>query len=375
MKQKKILIVIGTRPEAIKLAPVVRALRRFPRRFKPIILLTSQHKEMLRQALRSFSLAGDKDLKIMRSNQDLYRLTTEIILKVRTYIIHAAPDMVMVQGDTATAFASALAAFYAKIPVAHVEAGLRSFDPADPFPEEMNRVLIDRIAEMLFAPTAQAKKNLLREGIAPPKIVVTGNTVIDALKFFSRKRVDIAKSPLRDVDFSKKIVLVTAHRRESFGKPLENICHALTVLSRELDGKSVFVYPVHPNPHVRKTVFRLLRNRPNITLLEPLDYDHFVYLMRASHLIMTDSGGIQEEACFLGKPLVVLREKTERPEGVKKGNAYLVGTDPRTVVPAVLSLFFDRNAYEKRAQGRTTYGDGQASARIVRALAHYFDAR
>lgn len=365
--------MIGTRPEAIKLAPVVRALRRSPRRFKPLVLLTSQHREMLRQTLRCFSLSGDHDFNIMRSNQDLSLLTAQILRHLHAYIGRMAPDMVMVQGDTTTAFASALTAFLAKIPVAHVEAGLRSSDSRNPFPEEMNRVLTDHLSEILLAPTAQARINLLSEGFAPSKITVTGNTVIDALKFFARKKVNRARSPLRRLDFSKMIILVTAHRRESFGRPLENICRALVVLARRLDGKAVFVYPVHPNPHVRKTVFRLLQKERNIVLLEPLDYDQFVHLMKSSHFIMTDSGGIQEEASYLGKPILVLREKTERSEAVRYGNAQLVGTDPETVVPAALSLFSDRTRYRAMARARTIYGDGRASARIVRTLTRYFD--
>ena len=363
-----VLFVFGTRPEAIKLAPVIERLR-CNSAFRVKVCVTAQHREMLDQVLGIFGIVPDIDLDIMKENQDLFDITIRALNGIREAIRSCRPDWLFVQGDTTTTFAGALAAFYEKVKVAHIEAGLRSYDRYSPFPEETNRVLTTHLADLHFAPTETARNNLLSEGIPDDKVFVVGNTSIDAL--FSCLKLTEGKSlndilPLTAIDFDKKLVLVTGHRRESFGIPFENICHALKVIALEKDVE--IVYPVHLNPHVRKPVFEILEGLPNIHLMEPLDYPSFVWLMNRSYLILTDSGGVQEEAPSLGKPVLVMRDVTERVEGVKAGTAVLVGTDKDRIVSETLKLLNNRTEYDRISRAVNPYGDGTASERIASIL-------
>jgi len=363
-----VLFVFGTRPEAIKLAPVIERLR-CNSAFRVKVCVTAQHREMLDQVLGIFGIVPDIDLDIMKENQDLFDITIRALNGIREAIRSCRPEWIFVQGDTTTTFAGALAAFYEKVKVAHIEAGLRSFNRQSPFPEETNRVLTTHLADLHFAPTETARNNLLSEGIPDDKVFVVGNTSIDAL--FSCLKLTEGKSlndilPLTAIDFDKKLVLVTGHRRESFGIPFENICHALKVIALEKDVE--IVYPVHLNPHVRKPVFEILEGLPNIHLMEPLDYPSFVWLMNRSYLILTDSGGVQEEAPSLGKPVLVMRDVTERVEGVEAGTAVLVGTDKDRIVSETLKLLNNRTEYDKISRAVNPYGDGAASERIASIL-------
>lgn len=365
----KILFIFGTRPEAIKLAPVIREFRREDY-FHARICITGQHREMLDQVLKFFDIKADYDLAIMKSNQSLFDVTAHIIKGLESVLLKEKPDVIFVQGDTTTAFVGALAAFYMKIPVAHIEAGLRSYDKYSPFPEEMNRTLVGHIADYHFAPTKRAKENLLKEGIDENKIYVVGNTVIDAL--FTA--IDLLKdrenemfSYFNYIDFNKKLILVTGHRRESFGEPFRNICAAL----REIAKYDVeIVYPVHLNPNVRKPVYEILGGYKNIHLNDPLSYPHFVWLMNKSYLILTDSGGIQEEAPSLGKPVLVMRDVTERVEGIDAGTAMLIGREKEVIVENVLMLLNDIGRYNRMSKAVNPYGDGKASERIVEVIRH-----
>lgn len=363
-------IVIGTRPEAVKLAPVVRALRA-EGSFQPVVISTGQHRQMLDQALAVFDLKPDVDLEVMSQGQSLHDITGRTLDRMRTALRELAPSRVIVQGDTTTAFAAALAAFYARLPVAHVEAGLRSGERYSPFPEEINRRLVDQLSDVLFAPTAQARDLLVREGFPRSSIHLTGNTVVDALlaarEAVRLRRVEIPGLPAGGLD-GKRMILVTAHRRESFGPALEGMCRAMLRIVRAVPDACI-VYPVHLNPSVDGPVRRLLGHEPRILLLPPVPYLEFVALMDRAYLLLTDSGGVQEEAPTFGKPLLVMREVTERPEGIAAGVARLVGTSEDRIVAEALRLLLDPAQHASMATGHNPYGDGRAAERIARILA------
>jgi len=361
----KVLFVFGTRPEAIKLAPVVRCLKA-DARFSVRIAVTAQHRAMLDQVLEAFAIRPDYDLDVMQPGQTLASSASKILASLEPVLDAEKPDCVIVQGDTTTAFCGALAAFYKTIPVAHVEAGLRTGDLLQPFPEEANRVLTGRIATLHFAATEAAAENLRREGVPEKNIYVTGNTGIDA--------VLAVRASLPAVEpCAKKMILVTAHRRESFGEGFVHICAALRRLAAR--GDVEIVYPVHPNPNVRAVVDAHLRGVEHISLIEPLEYAAFVALMNRAHILLTDSGGIQEEGPSLGKPVLVMREKTERPEAVAAGTAILTGTDEEKIVAEACRLLDDAEEYARRARIHNPYGDGQASARIRDVLIRHFSGR
>lgn len=373
----RIMVVLGTRPEAIKLAPVVKALAKRPE-IELRLCTTGQHREMVHQVLSLFDLEPGLDLAVMTPGQSLAEVTTRVHERLAEILAKEPVDYLMVQGDTTTAFAASLAAFYQKIPVAHVEAGLRSGDIYAPWPEEVNRRMISVIGAMHFAPTEEARINLLGEGVDSTTVLVTGNTVIDALCYFRQHLDDDPALKARYEEHfaflrpNSRMILVTGHRRENFDGGIEQICQALLTLAWKRDVQ--IVYPVHPNPKVREPVRACLSDNPNITLLDPLDYLAFVYLMTRADIILTDSGGIQEEAPALGKPVLVTRETTERPEGVAAGTARLVGTDRAKIVAEVERLLDDAEAYQLMNQAHNPYGDGQASERIVDALlAHATD--
>jgi UDP-N-acetylglucosamine 2-epimerase len=367
----RLLTVLGTRPEAIKLAPVIRALR--TRNAQVIVCASGQHRELLDPLLQFFDLKPDYDLDVMREQQSLAGMMARVLSGVAEAIEQTRPDAVLVHGDTATALAGSLAAFMQRAPVAHVEAGLRSGDLQSPFPEEASRRLSDALAHWYFAPTAGARRNLLREGVAAEKVFVTGNTVIDSLQLVvERLHNDQAlRSSLEQkfayLDAARRVILVTGHRRENFGDNFRDVCAALKHIALAHPEVSI-VYPVHLNPNVHAPAHALLGSVPNIYLIEPQDYVHFVYLMGRAYLIVTDSGGVQEEAPALGKPVLVTRACTERPEAIRVGAARLVGTDPALIIAAVERLLNDRRAYEYMAKPRTLYGDGQAGSRIAQIL-------
>lgn len=368
----KTLCVFGTRPEAIKMAPLAMALAE-DSRFEAKVCVTGQHREMLDQVLELFSLQPDYDLNIMRPGQDLTDVTTAILQGLKKVFSEFKPDIILVHGDTATTFAASLAAYYQQIPVAHVEAGLRTGNLFSPWPEEGNRKLTGALAKLHFAPTQTSKENLLREGVSANDIVVTGNTVIDALIGVVDRLENnanlrkIAAEPTSFLVKSRKVILVTGHRRESFGGGFERICEALREVATRYPEVDI-VYPVHLNPNVREPVNRLLSDLPNIHLIEPLDYLPFVHLMSNSYLILTDSGGIQEEAPSLAKPVLVMRDTTERPEAVAAGTVQLVGTETDRIVSALTLLLDDKEAYEKMSYAHNPYGDGNACKRILEAL-------
>lgn len=367
----KVLTIFGTRPEAIKLAPVIHQLKQHPAIVSKVCV-TAQHREMLDPFLKLFQIQPDHDLDIMQPNQTLFDVTIRTLERLKGVLEAERPDFVLVQGDTTSAFAAALAAFYLKIPVGHVEAGLRTFDKYHPFPEEINRRLITRLADLHFAPTQRARANLLAEGIPSDKIFVTGNTVVDAILWLldQTKDQDPLPYPLASLAKERKLILVTAHRRENFGRGLENICLALRRIAQEAPDVEI-VYPMHLNPNVRAVATQILRDVERVHLWEPLDYVAFVHLMARSYLILTDSGGIQEEAPALKKPLLVLREVTERPEVLEIGAAKLVGTDPDRIVAETLRLLRDPLEYERMANVKNPFGDGRAAQRIVQALLTY----
>ena len=373
---KKILLVFGTRPEAIKMAPLVKALQKDSEHFETKICVTAQHRQMLDQVLEVFDIVPEYDLNIMAPNQDLYDITSRVLVGLRDVLDDFAPDIVLVHGDTTTSMAASLAAFYRQIPVGHVEAGLRTYNMLSPWPEEMNRQVTDRMCTYYFAPTEKSRQNLLRENVDATKIHVTGNTVIDALLM----AVDIIeKKPhiktaiedeLRDKGYAmgnRPYILVTGHRRENFGEGFLNICKAIRQIAEEHPEMDI-VYPVHLNPNVQKPVYELLSGTPNIYLVKPLDYLPFVYAMQHSTLLLTDSGGVQEEAPSLGKPVLVMRETTERPEAVEAGTVRLVGTDVAAIVGNVHELLHDPEVYRKMSESYNPYGDGHACERIVDAL-------
>lgn len=368
----KVLSVFGTRPEAIKMAPLALALQA-DSRFESKICVTGQHREMLDQVLALFKLSPDFDLGVMRPGQDLTDVTVAILAGLKSVFLNYKPDVVLVHGDTSTTLAASLAAYYQRIPVAHVEAGLRTGNIYLPWPEEGNRRLVAALASMHFAPTDAARQNLLKEGISCANIVVTGNTVIDGLlKVVSALSSDSSlKQQLNEqfsfLDLQRRMILVTGHRRESFGRGFENICQALSEVADIFPDVDI-VYPVHLNPNVREPVNRLLAGIDNIHLIEPLDYLPFVYLMNRSYLILTDSGGIQEEAPSLGKPVLVMRDVTERPEAVAAGTVRLVGADTSAIVSNLRTLLTDQAAYQSMAYAHNPYGDGEACARIIDSL-------
>ncbi|HQP50658.1 MAG TPA: UDP-N-acetylglucosamine 2-epimerase (non-hydrolyzing) [Syntrophorhabdaceae bacterium] len=366
---KKILIVFGTRPEAIKLAPVINKLKEREKDFKAIICVTAQHREMLDQVLSIFNIKPDYDLDIMKNNQNLFDITTKVLVGLKSVLEEANPDLVMVQGDTTTAFIAGLGAFYLKIPVAHVEAGLRTYNKYNPFPEDMNRHLLSAIADYHFAPTEWSKTNLMKEHIPKERIWVTGNTVIDALlEIVKRQKADKPNNIISKFKVqSSKLILVTGHRRESFGEGFENICQALREIAQKRSD-IIIVYPVHLNPNVRQPVNKILKNIANVVLIEPIDYEPFVSLMNRSYLILTDSGGIQEEAPSLGKPVLVMRNTTERPEGVEAGVVKLVGTVKDSIVENVFELLDNKDIYEGMSKKANPYGDGKAAERIADIL-------
>ena len=360
----RVLLAFGTRPEVIKMAPVIRDLQKNRKRFHTTLLATGQHRGLLDQMLAVFGLRPDIDLKLMRSGQTLAKITAGVLQKVPGILDEVRPDLVLVQGDTTTAMAVALASFYRGIPVGHVEAGLRTGDVRNPFPEELNRKTIGTVAALHFAPTARAVANLRREGVPADRIFITGNTVIDALHLI---RPLASKTPNPVSSEGRRIVLVTVHRRESFGRPLQAVCLALRDLAARFEDIEI-IFPVHPNPRVRESV-EILRGLPRIRLLPPLDYLTFLRIMMDSVLVLSDSGGVQEEAPSMGKFVLVLREKTERPEGLKAGLAKLVPPDRRLIVEAASRLLIDARALTRAAQKANPYGDGRAAARIVDVIA------
>jgi len=361
-KKVKVLCTVGTRPEAIKMAPVILALKK-DARFRPSVLATGQHDELLAQAFRDFGISPDDNLNVMRKNQELGKLSSRLIEKLCTYIKKVKPDIVLAQGDTTTVMATALSSFYEKVPFGHVEAGLRTGDRYYPFPEEMNRVLVSHLAAFHFAPTGCAVNNLKREGIPGSAIFLTGNTVIDAVRLILRKPL---KLPV-DVAPGSRMILLTAHRRENFGKPMREIFEAVKHIVKK--NKDVeLVYPVHPNPNVRDLAREMLGGEERVHLLPALSYPEFVRAMADAHLILSDSGGVQEEAPFLGKPVIILRDETEREEAVKAGTAVLAGPHRRKIVTSAQSLLDDRELYKKMASRKNLFGDGKAAQRIVRAI-------
>ena len=365
----KVLTVFGTRPEAIKMAPLIAELERHPHAIDNRNCLTGQHKDMVTPLIELFSIRPDYELDLMRENQTLEHITTTVLTEVGRILREDKFDLLLVQGDTTTSMAAALAAFYAGVKIGHVEAGLRTFDKHHPYPEESNRKMIDAVADLFFAHSDRAKQNLLNEGIAETAIAMTGNTVIDALLDVSTRPFELAGSPLDGIPFdTKRIVLVTAHRRESFGGPFEQICMGLAELARRYADDIELVYPVHRNPNVRAVVGKHLSNIPNVRLIDPLDYLPLVQLMKRAYLVLTDSGGLQEEAPSLGKPVLVLRKVTERQEGVEAGTLKLVGMDADAIVREASRLLDDPAAYQAMATRANPYGDGTASIKIVRKI-------
>lgn len=376
MQMKKILLVFGTRPEAIKMAPLVKALQKDTTHFETRVCVTAQHRQMLDQVLEVFGITPDYDLNIMAPNQDLFDITSRVLTGLRDVLKEFRPDTVLVHGDTTTSMAASLAAFYLQIPVGHVEAGLRTYNMLSPWPEEMNRQVTDRICTYYFAPTEQSKKNLLQENIDEKKIYITGNTVIDALLMAVEI---IASTPGMEEKLAKELkekgytvgereyILVTGHRRENFGDGFLHICKAIKELAT-LHPEMDIVYPVHLNPNVQKPVYELLSGVENVYLISPLDYLPFIYAMQHSTLLLTDSGGVQEEAPSLGKPVLVMRDTTERPEAVEAGTVKLVGTDAEAIVSNVTALLKDKEMYRRMSETHNPYGDGRACERILSAL-------
>ena len=371
MKPIRVLSIFGTRPEAIKMAPVVKSLEQNPA-IESRICVTAQHREMLDQVLELFNLHPDIDLDIMKPDQSLAALTADLFTHLDPVLLEEKPDWVLVQGDTTTVMAASLSAFYRGIRVGHVEAGLRTGDKFHPFPEEINRQITSVVADLHFAPTDFARANLLREGIPDGRIRVTGNTVIDALNYIIDKPTPPqVEQWLQNWGIGKedrRLVLVTAHRRENFGAPIRQICQALRVLSEHFGREVQFIYPVHLNPNIQIPVHELLADLENVHLVDPLDYLSLIHLMRSATVVLTDSGGIQEEAAGLGKPTLVLREVTERPEGLQAGVLRLVGSDPQKIIDETTRLLEDEAAYARMAQATNIFGDGKAAARIVDAL-------
>jgi UDP-N-acetylglucosamine 2-epimerase (non-hydrolysing) len=367
------MVLFGTRPEAIKLAPVIRELARHPDRLQTRIVVTAQHRQMLDQVLALFELRPDHDLDVMRPGQDLFDVTARVLTGLKGILELERPELLLVQGDTTSVFVGALAAFYTRAAVGHVEAGLRTHDKFSPFPEEMNRKLATALSDLHFAPTETARRHLAAEGVPEDRIFVTGNTVIDALLATVRPDYRFDHPALSRLDPSRRLVLVTAHRRESFGQPFRNICLGLKRLAERFEDLQL-VYPVHMNPNILGPARELLGETPRVLLVEPLEYEPFVQLMNRATLVLTDSGGIQEEAPSLGKPVLVMRDNTERPEAVEAGTVRLVGTDPERIVSEASRLLTDPAAYAAMARAVNPYGDGQAARRIVDRVLEYLEA-
>ncbi|MCE1248315.1 MAG: UDP-N-acetylglucosamine 2-epimerase (non-hydrolyzing) [Firmicutes bacterium] len=368
--KKKVALVFGTRPEAVKMAPIIKELQKH-QDMDTKVIVTAQHREMLDQFLKLFDITPDNDLDIMEPNQTLTRITTKALEGLEKIFIEEKPDLVLTQGDTTTSFVAALAAFYQKIAVGHVEAGLRTDNKYDPYPEEMNRRLITTLGDLNFAPTPVSTGNLLKNGVVKDTIFLTGNTVIDALLYIAgREDIPIPEEVKNCLMPGKRILLAEAHRRENLGKPMENICQAMLDLVSDFPDTQL-VFSVHKNPKVRETVFGMLQGKERITLLEPVDYQVLVWLMKHSYLILTDSGGIQEEGPSLAKPVLVMRKTTERPEGVDAGTAKLVGVESADIYREAAELLNDREAYEKMAKAANPYGDGQAARRTVEAVRYW----
>ncbi len=371
MDKIKIMPIFGTRPEAIKMAPVIKQFQK-DSAFEVIVTVTGQHREMLEQVLHLFNLSVTHNLDIMGHGQSLSQITTRVLQGLDSVFAKDSPSMVLVHGDTTTTFAGALASFYNKIPLGHVEAGLRSHKKYEPFPEELNRKLTSTLADLHFAPTKRGQQNLLNEGVDPESIYITGNTVIDAVLDVASKQEEPLVIDGIDLDIiDGKILLVEAHRRENLGKPMENICESILEIVKSLKDTKV-VFPVHKNPQVRNTVYKFLSGKERIYLLEPPSYDKFVHLMKKSHVILTDSGGLQEEGPALGKPVLVMRSVTERPEAVEANTAKLVGTTKDKIVTEAIKLLTDKSQYMAMVNSNNPYGDGKASEKIVELVRKYF---
>lgn len=368
MKKIKVVSVFGTRPEAIKMAPLVKELEKYKDKIESKVLITAQHREMLDQVLDIFDITPDYDLNLMKHGQTITDITSGVLKGVEGILREYKPDLVLVHGDTTTTFSAALAAFYQKIPVGHVEAGLRTGNIYSPYPEEMNRMLTGRLATYHYSPTKSNEKNLLAENIKQKDIIITGNTVIDALYYVTQKEYDFELEELNKIDFdSEKVILLTCHRRENWGQPMENIFTAVKLIAEKYPESKV-VFPMHKNPIVRDTAVKIMGDTKNITLIEPLEYQPFAKLMSKSHIILTDSGGIQEEAPGLGKPVIVLRTETERPEAVEAGTVKVAGVETDKIVQFVSELMDSQEEYEKMAKSVNPYGDGKASMRIVQNI-------
>lgn len=373
---KKILLVFGTRPEAIKMAPLVKEFQKHPEKFDAKVCVTGQHRQMLDQVLTLFEIVPDYDMNIMAPNQDLYDITSKVLLGLKEVLKDCTPDVVFVHGDTTTSMATTLAAFYQQTKIAHIEAGLRTYNLSSPWPEEMNRQVTDRICDYYFAPTLQSKENLLKENIEECKICITGNTVIDALLMALRKietQEGLKKQTEQEIAdkgyqlSGKRFILITGHRRENFGEGFLNICKAIKTIASEHPEIDI-VYPVHLNPNVQRPVYEMLTNLDNVYLISPLDYLPFIYLMQHSYIILTDSGGVQEEAPSLGKPVLVMRDTTERPEAVAAGTVKLVGTDYNAIVDGVSELLIDSKVYDIMSKAHNPYGDGKACEIVVKKI-------
>jgi UDP-N-acetylglucosamine 2-epimerase (non-hydrolysing) len=373
MKKIKVLTIFGTRPEAVKMAPLVKELEK-REEIESKVCVTAQHREMLDQVLRLFDIVPDFDLNIMKNKQSLTGITSRVLEGLEEVFDEEKPDMILVHGDTTTTFAGALAAFYKQINIGHVEAGLRTFDKYFPYPEEMNRKLTGSLTDMHFAPTEGSKANLLREGVDENKVVVTGNTVIDAMNFTVKENYIFETEELNNIDYSRKVILVTAHRRENWGEGIDNICKALKAIAEENEDAEI-IYLVHLNPVVKEAVYCHLENVGRVHLLPPLDTKEAHNLMNKCYMILTDSGGLQEEAPHLGKPVLVLRDVTERPEAVDAGTVKLVGTDMERIIEEANLLLKDHHAYEAMSRAINPYGDGMASKRIADAILSYFGLR
>ncbi len=369
VKKNNVLVCIGTRPEGIKLAPIIKSLENQKDKIILKVCSTGQHDEMLKQVFKFFEINPDINLNLMSNNQTLSSLSSKIIDKIDEVMDKTNPDIILIQGDTTTAFLSALSAYYKKIKIGHVEAGLRTYDKYSPFPEEINRQLISRIADFNFVPTRKSFNNLLNENINKNTLLLTGNTIVDAVNWAMEKikkhkgRIE-QRIPIKILNSKKKIILVTMHRRESFGEDIDNVCNALKKIVIKYDYIQV-VYPVHPNPNVKKPVYKILGKLKNILLTDPLDYESFVWLMNKSYFIITDSGGVQEEACTFKKPVLVIRKKTERTESIDLGISKIIGTNEKDIIKSVSNLIENSSIYDRMVPGKNPYGDGKASERIV----------
>lgn len=367
------MVVFGTRPEAIKMLPVVKELKKDNDTFDTKVVVTAQHRDMLDSVLRIFQATPDYDLNVMKPGQTLNYILASVVAKMEEVVKKEKPDIILVHGDTTTSMATALTGYHARIPVGHVEAGLRSFDFENPWPEEMNRVITDKVSTLLFAPTEKAKKNLWEEGIQSG-VSVTGNTVIDTLLMVADKEHKLNNEILKQVNYNNKLILVTAHRRENFGEPLKNICGALYEIKQKFPDVEI-IYAVHPNPNVHNLVNSLLPPCSGITLVDHLDYEDFVELMKRSYMIVTDSGGLQEEGPALSKPVLVMRNTTERPEAVEAGTAILIGTEKQSIINNITFLLTNEKKYATMSKAINPFGDGHASERIVKNIGEYFNGK